>query len=271
MASAEQAKHYIIKKLVFFFIVVLCAWNATKMPFFLAFDPESEEAKKVGLYATISLVEWIRSDGGYQGNKLSCPAISFFLIHIMIGITVLMLIAMTFIYPSWRRKYGYWTFSFGIALGVHTMPAALQHKLWLPFGFTCLYVIAASLLGFRTLRLYDRNPRTCERHLEIEHYVVAFGAWVAGFAEIFLGILPNISKHGKTGKWPLASFPGPSELFGDTLYDLMSEAFALKVFLGLIIAFWILVPMYMLSVDTDSIKEVALKNSSGGGKSKKVA
>ena len=239
------------------------------MPFFLAFDPESEEGKNVGLYATINLVQWIKSDGGYQGNKLSCPAISFFLIHIMIGITVLMLIAMTFIFPTWRRKYGYWTFSFGIALGVHTMPAALQHPLWLPFGFTCAYVIATSLLGFRTLRLYDRNPRLCERHLEIEHYVVAFGAWGAGFAEIFLGIIPNIKKHGKTGKWPLAKLPGPSEKFGDTLYDIMSEEFALKVFLGLIIVFWVIVPMHMLQVDTAPIKKVAQKKASG--KSQKVA
>jgi hypothetical protein len=266
-----MASAYIIKKVVFFFIVLLCVWNGSKMPFFLSFDPESEEAKNVGLYATINLTKWIRSDGGYQGSKLACPAISFFLIHILIAITVLMLIAMTLIYPSWRRKYGYWTYSLGIALGVHTLPAALQHKLWIPFGFTCIYVIITSLLGFRTLRLYDGNPTTCERHLEIQHYVVAFGAWGAGFAEIFIGILPNIIKHGKTGKWPLSPHPEPNEKFGNTLYDHMSEALALKIFLGLLIVLWILVPMHMLYVDTNSIKEVALKNSSGGEKSKKVA
>ena len=90
------------------------------------------------------------------------------------------------------------------------------------------------------------------------------GSW----AEIFLGIIPNNKKHGKTVKWPLAKFPGPSEQFGDTLYDTMSEEFAPKVLWGLIIVFWVLVPMHMLYVDTAPIKEVAQQNTSG--KSKQV-
>ena len=44
---------------------------------------------------------------------------------------------------------------------------------------------------------------------------------------------------------------------------IMSEEFTLKVFWGLIMVFWVLVPMDMLYLDTAPIKEVAQRNTSG--------
>jgi hypothetical protein len=244
-------KESVVKKIVFFFLVGLCAWTFTKIPFLMAYSPiGDDDFNKAGVTATVNLVQMIHGGGGYHGNKVKSPAANFILVHAMFGITILIMIAMTLVKSSLRRKYGYATFTFTIIFGLHTFPAACQHVLWIPFCFTNSYVMVAALFGFRTLRLYDRNPAVCERHLEIEHYIIAFGAWGAGFTEIFVGIIPNIIARNKTGLWPAPNFEGPHPLAGHTLYDVLPESVGYNLFLALVAIVWVAWPMYLLTVET---------------------
>jgi hypothetical protein len=239
------------KKVLFFFLVGLSVWTLTKIPFFMAYSPIADnDFNRAGVTATVNLVQWIHRDGGYHGNKLKSPAANFFLVHMMFGITVLVMIALPLLNRTWRRQYGYITFTFAILLGLHTLPAALEHDLWIPFGFTCLYVIVTAIFGFRTLRNYNNDPARSEKHLEVEYYIIAFGAWGAGFAEILLGIIPNMIKHAKDGVWPPSNFVGPNPLAGKTAYDILPESVGYTAFLILVAVFWVAWPMHLLTVDT---------------------
>ena len=247
MSNSEVVK----KKLLFFVLIGLSVWTLTKIPFFMAYSPlANNDFNRAGVTATVNLVQWIHSDGGYHGKKLKSPAANFFLVHMMFGITVLVMIALPLLKTAWRRQYGYVTFTFAILLGVHTLPAALEHDLRIPFGFTCIYVIITAIFGLRTLRDYDKDPVAAEKHLAVEYYIIAFGAWGAGFAEILLGIIPNMIKHAKDGVWPPSNYEGPHPLAGETAYDIVPESVGHTVFFILVAVVWLAWPMYLLTVDT---------------------
>ena len=244
----------VAKKTIFFLLLVLSVWTSTKVPYYIGFDRNGDDYyDKLGLEGSINLVHWIHSNGGYHGSKLKTPAINFLLLHVVIGITLLILIALTLINSAWRRQYGYVTYTFAILLGGHTLPAAIASDVpWMRWVFTitCIYVIATAVLGFRTLSNYDKTPVLGEKYLAIQHYVIAFGAWGAGFAELF-GIMKNVSGKAESGTWPTHG-EGPHPLSGTTIYNHVPEQVGWTM-CGIIIAvMWVAWPMYLLKVDTQA-------------------
>lgn len=250
-----------MKKVIIFFLLGLSAWTLTKVSYFIGFDARGTDYyDRLGIEGSINLVHWLHGDGGYHGTKLKSPAANFFLVHIFFGVSVLVLIALTLIRPTWRRKYGYFTFSFALLLGGHTLPAAFRSDItWMRWVFTitCLYTMLAALLGYNTLRLYDRNPTLCEKHLALEHHVIAFGAWGAGFAELF-GIMHNIKEKNASSNrhWPETG-DGPHPMAGHTVYDRLPEKVGFTIFAILVTLFWVVWPLWSIkprsgSVDCDT-------------------
>jgi hypothetical protein len=255
----------VAKKTIFFLLIILSAWTSTKIPFYIGFDRNGDDYyDKLGLEGSINLVHWIHSNGKYHGSKLKTPAINFLLLHVVIGITLLILIALTLINSAWRRQYGYVTFTFAILLGGHTLPAAMSSDVpWMRWVFTitCIYVIATALLGFRTLSHYDRRPILSEKYLAIQHYIIAFGAWGAGFAELF-GIMNNISDKKESGTWPTHG-DGPHPLSGTTIYDQVPEQVGWAICGIMIAAMWVIWPMYLLKVETQADVSHHVSKSNG--------
>lgn len=165
------------KKLVIFCLLFLVAWNATKIPFYIAFDSNGDsDYEKGGLTGQINLHYWIK---GYTSAKLHSPACNFVLVHVAIGSTVLIMMAMSLVKQAWRRKYGYYFFSFAILLGTHTLPASWvmpQLPLRILFLCTCALVMVNGVLGLRTLANYDRDPVKAEKDLAMEYGLITLGS-----------------------------------------------------------------------------------------------
>lgn len=165
------------KKLVIFCLLFLVAWNATKIPFYIAFDSNGDsDYEKGGLTGQINLHYWIK---GYTSAKLHSPACNFVLVHVAIGSTVLIMMAMTLVKQAWRRKYGYYFFSFAILLGTHTLPASWvmpQLPLRILFLCTCALVMVNGALGLRTLANYERDPVKAEKDLAMEYGLITLGS-----------------------------------------------------------------------------------------------
>ena len=238
-------------------LVFLVTWNATKIPYYIEYDKDGDsDYEKAGLGGSINLEKWV---DGYQGSKLHSPPCNFLLVHIGFGSTVLIMMAMTMVKPAWRRKYGYYFFTFAILLGLHTIPAAWTMG-WQPdgpstkaafkyiFTFTCVYCIIAALFGFRTLKNYDKDPVAAEKALAIEYGLITFAAYGAGFAE-FQGIAVNFMHKSETGSFK--SYPDPDLLFGHSIYDILPEKVGMTIFFAWVAIFWFWWPIKLLQPDLD--------------------
>ena len=218
-----------------------------KLPFYMEFGGYNN-------IATINLVRWVKS--GYNGNKLRSPAINFLFVHTIIGITVLMLYAATLLSARYRRKWGHISYLFTILLGVQSLPAAQAHRFALVFATDCYVIILVSFWGFYTLWTYDKNPKKAEKHLAIQHHIICVGAWGAGFAELFLGILPNLMNHIFRGIWPPANFKGPHPEAGLTIYDRFPESLGWITGITIVVICWVVWPMYAIDAsDKPSIED----------------
>ena len=229
------------KKILLFFLVGLCVWNLTKVPYYLAFDSMDSWVQQ-GIEGSINLGHGV---DGYHGTKLKTPAINFLLLHNVIGITVLLMMALPVLRAPLRRRWGPVFFPFAIILGVHTLPAAWMIESPLRkyiFTVTCLYVIGAAIFGLVVLSRYERFQPSSEKYLLICYSLVTFGAYGAGFAE-FLQIGKNIAARMKDAVWPdFGSIPHP--MAGQTPYDLVPAAVGLVVFVLWIVLVWIALPIW---------------------------
>ncbi|GFH49876.1 hypothetical protein CTEN210_06352 [Chaetoceros tenuissimus] len=91
------------RKILIFFILFLCLWNLSKVPYYIQFDKNGDsDYEKGGLTGSINLVYWVN---GFQSSKLHSPACNFLLVHIAFGVTVLVMMAMSLVKTAWRRKY----------------------------------------------------------------------------------------------------------------------------------------------------------------------
>jgi hypothetical protein len=238
------------RKLLIFSLFFLTAWTFTKIPYYIQFDPNGDSAyEKGGLTGSINLAYWIK---GFDSSRLHSPACNFLLVHIAFGATVLVMMALSLIKTSWRRKYGKWFFTFAILLGVHTIPAALGMNpvpLRFLFTFTCVWVITAAIFGFKTLHHYDEDPVKAEKHLLIEYSLVTLGAYGAGFAE-FTGIFLKIKYRLAHGEWRQYVPDAPDPKFGHSLYDLLPEKVGLTFFFVWVTVFWFWWPIKLTEIDT---------------------
>ncbi len=230
------------KRIVLFFLIGLCAWNLTKIPYIVTFDSTdtTDEYARNGLEGSINLGHWV---DGYHGLKQKSPEINFLAVHNVVGITVLMLMAISLVSPGFRRKWGLLFFSSAIVLGLHTIPAAWamegDFKKYL-FTATCVEVIVVALWGLVVLRGYERYQPASEKHLLIAYSLIALGAYGAGFAE-FSAIGSNVISRLRTSAWPEfgdAAHP----LYGQTFYDRVPEAAGWAVFVLWITVVWIVLP-----------------------------
>jgi len=247
------------RKVLIFFLFFLVAWNFTKVPYYIGFDANGDtDYEKGGLTGSINLAYWVK---GFQSSKLHSPACNFLLVHIAFGSTVLIMMALTLIKTAWRKKYGYYFFTFSILLGVHTLPAAWTMGAAFTkylFTFTCVWVITASLFGYRTLQFYNTNPVKHEKHLLIEYSLITVGAYGAGFAES-IGILSKFIYKAEIGEF--REYPDtPDPLFGHSIYDLAPEKVGLTIFFAWAAVFWFWWPIKLLDIDT---KVEAKKTSDG--------
>jgi hypothetical protein len=231
------------KKILLFFLVGLCAWNLTKIPYYVVFDAsDTTDAYAVhGLEGSINLAHWV---DGYRGTKLKSPAVNFLLVHNVVGITVLMMMALSLLRPPLRRRWGPWFFPFSILLGAHTLPAAWMmdgaFRKYL-FTATCVMVIGAAIFGLLTLRRYEREPKA-EKHLLVAYSLITLGAYGAGFAE-FYQIGSNAVARLRTGIWPEFG-PLPHPLSGLTPYDALPEILGWTVFALWMAVVWIALPLW---------------------------
>lgn len=238
------------RKFLIFWLVFLVAWNFTKVPFYVEFNPNGDTAyEKGGITGSINMAHWF---SGFDSSRLHSPACNFLLVHISFGSTVLIMMALSLIKTKWRKQYGKWFFSFAILLGAHTIPAAMgmnQLPLRILFTFTCLWVITAAVFGFRTLATYDEDPDKAEWHLLIEYSLVTLGAYGAGFAE-FTFLFFKIKYRLTTGAW--RTYPNhPDPKFGHSLYDLLPEKVGMFIFWAWFAVFWFFWPIKLLVIDTD--------------------
>ena len=236
-------------KVLIFFLVFLVAWNATKVPYYIGFDADGDTPyEKGGLTGSINLAFWVK---GFKSSKLHSPACNFLLVHIAFGSTVLIMMALTMIKTKWRKKYGNYFFTFSILLAVHTIPAAWEMNTKFTkylFTFTCIWVIAASLFGYVTLKNYDKNPVKAERELAWEYGLVTLGAYGAGFAES-IGIISKFIFKAENGYFrDYGDTPDPK--FGHSLYDLLPERVGMTFFFAWMAIFWFWWPIKLLKIDT---------------------
>jgi hypothetical protein len=237
-----------IKKIVIVFLLGLCIWNLTKLPYIIFFDINdiSDAYARHGLEGSINLGHWI---DGYHGTKLKSPSINFLAVHAVIGITVLTMMAMSLIKPELRRKYGLAFFIFAILLGLHTFPAALlmdsTFKRYL-FSGTCIVVIGAAIFGLFVLSNYEDYQPSSEKYLLDAYSLITLGAYGAGFAEFFQ-IGKNTINYVKTNLWP--EFGDlPDKLYGHTWFDTIPEMVGLVVFFLWILVVWIIIPVKLFLV-----------------------
>ena len=241
------------RKTLIFFLVFLVAWTFTKVPYYIDFDANGDRPyEKSGLTGSINLYHWVK---GFQSTKLHSPACNFLLVHIAFGATVLIMMALTMIKTAWRKKYGNYFFTFSILLAVHTIPAAWEMNTAFTkylFTFTCVWVITASLFGYRTLKNYDQDPVAAEKALAWEYGLITLGAYGAGFAES-IGILNKFVFRSENGYFEdFGDTPDPK--FGTSLYDLLPERVGLTFFfvwMG-IFAFWWPIKLLVIDTNTDA-------------------
>lgn len=237
------------RKVLIFFLFFLCAWNFTKVPYYIQFDPlGTTEYDKGGLTGSINLYYWL---DGFRSSKLHSPACNFLLVHMAFGSTVLVMMALSLIKTSWRRKYGWYYFTCSILLAVHTVPAAMgmnKKPLQILFTFTCVWVFVSAVFGYRTLKNYDKDPVKAEKELLIEYSLITLGAYGAGFAE-FTGIGAKIKYRLAEGVWKTyGDLPDPK--FGHSVYDLLPEKVGMTIFFAWMAAVWFYVPIKILKIDT---------------------
>ena len=189
---------------------------------------------------------------GYHGTKSRAPACNFLLVHNALGITVLIMVALSIIKREWRKKYAVPFFCFTIFLGLHTLPATLLQDdkfMLIVFTATCLYVIAAAICGLFTLRNYDQDPAKGDRELAWEYGIITFGAFGAGFAEI-LTIYANFAFHSAHGYYKVFNNNEPHKMFGKTVYDALPERVGMTLFLMWVVVVWLAWPMILLKIDS---------------------
>lgn len=239
------------RKLLIFALVFLPAWNLTKVPYYIQFNADGDTPyEKSGLAGSINLAYWI---SGFNSSKLRSPPCNFLLVHIAFGCTVLIMMALSLIKKSWRKKYGYYFFTFAICLAIHSVPACLMMPplpLRILFTVTCVWVFIASIYGFKTLYNYDQDPEKAERHLLIEYGLVTLGAYGAGFAE-FTGIAAKIKFRLLEGYWKTYG-DTPDPRFGHTLYNLLPEKYGMTFFFVFISIFWFWWPIKIVEIDTST-------------------
>ena len=217
-------------------LVGLCFWNITKLPYYMV--PKDEQPmnsvnynetycnatnplsyKCHGIEGSINLGHWVEN---YRGGKITAPPIFFLAVHLVLGVTVLLMAAATIVYPKFRKQYSIPFFFFSIILGAHTFPATLLvhpiAKVAL-FSFTAAGVMFCGVLGLITIYYYDRiGEHHAERLLIACYTIITVGSCGAGMAE-FGQIFANVSSHAATGEWPVIATRKPSPKSGRTVFD----------------------------------------------------
>ena len=237
-----QYQNHSTRKFFIFMLIFLVLWNATKIPFYIAWNEKTDPP----LASTINLQYFLP---GFNGTMLRAPPCNFLLLHIAFGSTVLIMMALSLIKPAWRKKYGKYFFSFSLCLALHTVPAAVNTPslaLKFLFTFTCFFVSVFSICGFKTLYDYDKDPEQAEKHLFIEYCVISFGAYGAGFAES-AGIAAKFIYKFRNGEFPVYNIPDP--LYGKLIYSMLPEKYGLTLFFIFTGIVWLYWPLSLLDFD----------------------
>lgn len=239
----QNNQNHNVRKFFIFMIIFLVVWNATKIPFYMAFNPNTDPP----LPSSINLQYIIE---GFKGTMLRAPPCNFLLLHIAFGSTVLIMMALSLVKPAWRKKYGKYFFSFTLCLGIHTFPAAVNTPspaLRFLFTFTCFFVSIPAMYGFKTLHDYDKDPIQAEKHLFIEYCLITFGAYGAGFAE-FTGLAIKFIYRFRNGEYQdFGNKPDP--LYGKLIYSKLPEKYGLTLFFIFTAIVWIYWPLKILDID----------------------
>ena len=245
-----------LRQLLIIALLFLTLWNCSKVPYYIGFDANGDTSyEKGGLTGSINLYNWVK---GFQSSKLHSPACNFLLVHIAFGSPVLIMMALSLINSTWRKKYGIYYFAITILFGVHAFPAAWTTmyaadteyaKLTGIMVFTCLIVITTALFGLYTLKTYDSNPILAEKRLLVEYSIITFCALSSGLGKLF-GLIYKFLFKMKNGVYiDYGNTPDP--LFGHSLYDLIPETFGLAFFCAFTAIVWIWWPIKILQDHAD--------------------
>ena len=234
-------------------ISVIALWNLFKLPYYISFGNDGNNGySDHGVELSINLGHWVK---GYRSLPMRCPPCNFFLVHAIIGITLLFMMVLTLINKKWRKKHCKPFFAFSIAMGLHTFPAALANDA----GFTPLFVVACSLLigsGFLGLKAdqeYDQDPVEGDKNLFIHYVIITIVNCGAAALE-----LPNILKAFKVNSAEGAfKVYGdvPHKLWGTTLYSKFPEKLGMTVFVVFVTCVWFLWPLYLCEINKSEKKK----------------
>ena len=245
----QQNQNHGVRKFFIFMMIFLVLWNATKIPFYIAFDEKTSPP----LASSINLIHWLEE---FKSTMLRAPPCNFLLLHIAFGSTVLIMMALSLVKPAWRKKYGKYFFFFTLCLGMHTLPAAVNTptlSLRYLFTFTCFFVSFPAIYGFKTLNDYDKDPVRAEKHLFIEYCLITFGTYGAGYAE-FTGIAMKFIFKWRNGYFEdFGDQPDP--LYGKLIYSQIPEKCGLTLFFVFTAIVWIYWPLKILQIDLNRPNE----------------
>ena len=205
-----------------------------------------------GLPISINLSHWIK---GYQnGRFMNAPACNFVLVHTAMGITLNIMMALSMIKPSWRRKYGKYFFTLAFVMGVHMIPAAIKSKTTLSRESSTFFSVSTvifALWGFTTLHHYGEDPARAERHLLIQYFGIFLPIWtIIGCGEILITANEMLSRM-KTGVWRDYGYTLDSR-FGNSVYDQLPESVGRSVFFVWAAIVWLWWPMTLIIIDTEA-------------------
>ena len=189
------------RKLLVGAFIFICAWNFTKVPYYLAFNANGDTPyEQSGLTLSINLVHMLP---GFQSSKITSPACNYQLIHVQLGITLLIMMCLSLINTAWKRRHGKWFFGFAICYSVHQFADALMTPLpplKVLFTLTCILCFVCGIRGFGTLDAYDEDPVKAEKDLTTLYACIAFSA-SAEFIEEATGIFRKMMYRLDTGEW----------------------------------------------------------------------
>jgi hypothetical protein len=232
----------------------IALWNLTKVPYFMSFNNDEDTAyNNHGIELSINLGHWVK---GYRSMKMRAPACNFFLIHSVLGITLLAMIILTIINAERRRKYCVPFFIFAIVEGMHAIPASAINDAGLAplFLFACFSLIGTGIYGIYTkFVIYKKDVLFAEMLLLFQYTIIGTINCFAAVLEI-----PNIMSafaYNKEhdGEWKSYG-EDPHHIVGHTIYDKLPERVGFHIFLIFTISVWFLWPLFLADIKPVLVK-----------------
>ena len=246
-------KSEILVKIAIAFLAIICIWNLTKMPYYLGYGHDGNTSyESHGIELSINLGHWVP---GYRSHQMRTPPCNFLLVHTALGITLVVMMILTLVKKSWRKKYCVPFFWFSIFEGIHAVPASLINDAgFMPlFMVACTLLIGSGIYGLITNSKYAEDPEKAEKTIFILYVIITVVNSFAGILEA-PNIVSAFSYKADHGEF-LSYGDEPKPIFGHTIYDKFPENIGLTVFLAFTFGAWFVWPLLLVNLDIEPAKK----------------